>query len=93
MEILKIVDSQMQFKEISEESMKKMTVTDDVNTLWTDINAGIMTAAEEVCGKRKLEARQKWMTTDILERMEERRRLYKNDVTQDGQKKIQRTET
>ena len=85
-EILKSEDSQMQFKEISEESMKQITVTDDVNTLWTDIKASIVTAAEEVCGKRKLEARQKWMTTEILEKMEERR-LYKNDVTQEGQKR------
>jgi len=50
-----------------------------------NIKSSILEAAEDTCGKQVPTKRWHSMTTDILDKMEERR-LCKNDITETGQK-------
>jgi len=47
-----------------------------------NIKSSILEAAEDTCGTK----RRHWMTTDILDKMEEQK-LCKNDTTETGQRK------
>ena len=44
------------------------------NTLnFEKVKDGIVTVAEEICGKEQLTKKQNWMNSEILHKMEERR--------------------
>ena len=83
-EIWKDEDTRNHFKEIVEDKMTNIVETDDINSLWSNIKSCISATADQVCGKHIPEKRQKWMTDEILKKMEERRK-YKNDESVSGQ--------
>ena len=66
--------------------LQNTTDVDEPEELWMDIKSSILEAAEDTCGKQVPTKRRHWMTTDILDKMEERR-LCKNDTTETGQRK------
>ena len=65
--------------------LQNTTDVDEPEDLWMNIKSSILEAAEDTCGKQVPTKRRHWMTTDILDKMEERR-LCKNDTTETGQK-------
>src|SRR5437867_561275 len=44
----------------------------EVDEIWKRLKEGIVTVAEEVCGKEKQPKKQNWMISEILHKMEER---------------------
>ena len=87
-EVLKNEYTRNHFKEIVEDKnkMDNIVETDDINSLWDNIKSCIAATADQVCGKHIPEKRQKWMTEEILQKMEERRK-FKNDESVLGQRK------
>ncbi|XP_017302944.1 craniofacial development protein 2-like [Diaphorina citri] len=49
--------------------------SDNINQNWTNLKEVINSTAEEVVGKDKSKAKKKWMTQEILNLMEERKKL------------------
>src|SRR3989441_12456290 len=45
----------------------------EVDEIWKRLKEGIVTVAEELCGKEKQPKKQNWMNSEILHKMEERR--------------------
>ena len=85
-DILKKDTIKHQFEEVAEEKFENDIDIDDTDEFWAEIKSRIVATAEEVCGKHVPEKRQQWMTVEILQKMEERRR-YKDDKTRNGIKK------
>jgi len=85
-ELLKDDNIQQQFKELTNAELQNTTDVDEHEDLWMCIKSSILEAAEDTCGKQVPTKRRHWMTTDILDKMEERR-LCKNDITETGQRK------
>jgi hypothetical protein len=46
----------------------------EVDEIWNKLKEGIGTFAEEICGKEQMSTKQIWMNTEILQKMEERRK-------------------
>src|SRR2546425_12547959 len=54
-----------------------------VDGIWKRLKDGISTVAEEICGKEMLPKKQNWMNSEILHKMEERRKCkYMRDEEQ-----------
>ena len=51
--------------------LQNTTDVDEPEELWMNIKSSILEAAEDTCGKQVLTKRRHWMTTDILDKMEE----------------------
>ena len=51
---------------------------------WTNIKSGLQEAAREVLGRRKCDKKNPWITDEVLDLIEERRK-YKNANTEEGQ--------
>ena len=85
-ERLKDVHVRDQFTQVVEDKIDSVVETEDINLLWQNIKSCIVATADQVCGKHIPEKRQKWMTDEILQKMEARRKL-KNDETESGQRK------
>lgn len=60
----------------------------EANELWNKIKKCVEVTAEEICGKDKQDKKQKWMTIDILKKMEERRKLKSLVNTECKQKEL-----
>src|SRR2546425_7308156 len=45
-----------------------------IGEIWNKLREGIATVAEEICGKEQLPKKQNWMNSQILRKMEERRK-------------------
>uniref|UniRef100_A0A8D9A4P5 Craniofacial development protein 2 n=1 Tax=Cacopsylla melanoneura TaxID=428564 RepID=A0A8D9A4P5_9HEMI len=73
-------------KLVASQSPSEPIPFDDVNSNWNNLKEAITTTAEEVFGKEQLIAKQKWMTKELLELMEERKK-YKNSMDDDGKRK------
>ena len=58
----------------------------EIDQVWDTLKECIEEIAEEICGKEQHKKKQNWMTAEILNSMEERRR-YKNLHTVEGDKK------
>lgn len=58
----------------------------DVDNKWNNIKQCIVKSAEKVMEKRKIAARKEWITNNIVEMMNERRK-YKNATDQQGMEK------
>jgi len=56
-----------------------------INSLWSDIKTCITDTATQICGSQIREKKQPWITTEILQKMEQRRQ-HKNDKSHEGQK-------
>src|SRR2546425_789332 len=54
----------------------------EVDEIWKRLKDGISTVAEEICGKEMQPKKQNWMNSEILHKMEERRK-YKNMKDED----------
>src|SRR4029077_7080220 len=65
---------------------KRIHELDDVDKLWDKMKENITDNAEEICGREEVQMKQRWMTSNILTKMEERRK-YKNIHTEEGQEK------
>ena len=85
-DILKQEPAKRQFEEISDGKFQNVVDTSNTEMLWSEIKSCITATAEQVCGKYVPEKRQQWMTTEILQKMEERRQ-YKEDKSEYGLKK------
>ena len=72
-ETLKDTDVRLQLEETLDEKMSNIKAQDDVNQLWSEIKTCITDTAEQVCGRHIPAKKQKWMTAEILHKMEERR--------------------
>ena len=59
----------------------------EVDEIWKRLKDGISTVAEEICGKEMQPKQQNWMNSDILHKMEERRKC-KNMRDEDQYKKL-----
>ncbi|KAI5752717.1 hypothetical protein M8J77_019728 [Diaphorina citri] len=59
---------------------------EDVNSNWNILKEAITKTAEDVIGKIPFQAKQKWMTQEILEIMEERKK-FKNRTDADGKER------
>ena len=59
---------------------------DDIDQIRDKLKESIGDIAEEICGKEQAQKKQKWMNSQILNVMEERRK-YKILNTEEGQKK------
>ena len=46
----------------------------EIGEIWKKLKEGIATVAEEICGKEQLPKKQNWMNSEILCKMEERRK-------------------
>jgi len=87
-EVLKDTTVRRQFEEMSEAMMANIDqqTKPTVNSLWSDIKTCIIDTAKQVCGLHVREKKQSWMTTEIIQKMEERRQ-YKSDTSPEGQKR------
>ena len=69
-----------------------MTVTPGINTVeekWKNIKQILKNKAEEVLGIREKEARKPWITEEIIELINERRK-YKNQINIESQQNYKR---
>ena len=46
----------------------------EIGEIWNKLKEGIATVAEEICGKEQLPKKQNWMNSEILCKIEERRK-------------------
>jgi len=58
---------------------------DEIDQIWTKLKDCIEDVAEEICGTEQTQRKQKWMSSHILRKMEERRK-YKSMQTAEGQR-------
>ena len=74
-EVLKDTTVRRQFEEISESMMANIDQQTEptIDSLWSDIKTCIIDTATQVCGPHIREKKQSWMTTEIMQKMEERR--------------------
>src|SRR3989442_1552203 len=54
---------------------KKIDRCIEVDDIWKRLKDGIVTVAEEICGKEMQTKKQNWMNSEILQKMEERRKM------------------
>src|SRR3989441_10139465 len=59
----------------------------EVDEIWKRLKDGISTVAEEICGKEMQPEKQNWMNSEILHKMEERRKC-KNMWDEEQYKKL-----
>src|SRR3989441_13271305 len=59
----------------------------EVDEIWKRLKDGISTVAEEICGKEMQPKKQNWMNSEILHKMEERRKC-KNMRDEEQYKKL-----
>ena len=59
----------------------------DIDEIWNKLKEGIEMVAEEICGKDQLPNKQNWMNSEILRKMEERRKC-KNRQEEEQYKKL-----
>ena len=59
----------------------------EVDEIWKRLKYGISTVAEEICGKEMQPKKQNWMNSEILHKMEERRKC-KNMRDEEQYKKL-----
>jgi exonuclease III len=59
----------------------------EIEEIWYRLKEGIGLVAEEICGKEQLTKNQHWMTTDILQKMKDRREC-KRLKDEEGYKKL-----
>src|SRR2546425_13083571 len=59
----------------------------EVDEIWKRLKEGIVTVAEEICGKEKQPKKQNWMNSEILHKMEERR-ICKNMKAEEQYKRL-----
>lgn len=65
-------------------------VGEEINDRWRNLKDAVRDAAKEVIGYQKRnKAKKPWVTTEMLDKMEERRR-FKNSKTEDGKKNYKR---
>src|SRR5688572_3931188 len=72
------LDKQLTDKGIKEE--------EDIEMIWSKLKECVTDIAEEICGKEQNKLKQDWMSLNILQIMEERRK-YKSSCTETGMKK------
>src|SRR3989441_747660 len=60
------LDKQLHDEKIDEEM--------EIGEIWNKLKEDIATVAEEICGKEQLPKKQNWMNSEILHKMEERRK-------------------
>ena len=65
---------------------KKISELDDIEEIWDKLKESITDVADEICGRKETQMKQKWMNSSILAKMEERRK-YKNMDTVEGRAK------
>lgn len=69
-------------KEFSKQLDKQLTENVDENMkideIWQKLSEGIELVAEKICGKQQMPMKQSWMNSDILRKMEERRKCKGN---------------
>ncbi|HET6457666.1 MAG TPA: hypothetical protein VFG24_02160, partial [Nitrosopumilaceae archaeon] len=65
---------------------KRVGELDDIDQIWDKLKESIGDIAEEICGKEQAQKKQKWMNSQILNVMEERRK-YKILNTEEGQRR------
>src|SRR3989441_4078501 len=63
----------------------------EIGEIWNQLKEGIATVAEEICGKEQLPKKQNWMNSEILRKMEDRRKC-KNMKEEELYKKLKRSE-
>src|SRR5437867_7019253 len=59
----------------------------EIGDIWNKLKEGIATVAEEICEKEQLPKKQNWMNSEILRKMEERRKC-KNTKEEEEYKKL-----
>ena len=64
---------------------RNISENEEVDKVWDQIKECVNIVAEEICGTKREDEKQKWMTCEILELMEERR-LCLADESEKGRK-------
>ena len=59
----------------------------EIGDIWNKLKEGIATVAVEICGKEQFPKKQNWMNSEILRKMEERRKC-KNMTEEEQYKKL-----
>ena len=73
------------FQEAVDNKIEDDMTQKSVEDCWRCIRSGLHEAAKEVLGKRKAAKKKEWITDEVLQLIEERRK-YKNAKTEGGQK-------
>src|SRR5437867_1875970 len=60
----------------------------EIGDIWNKLKEGIATVAEDICRRKQLPKKQNWMNSEILRKMEERRKC-KNMKEEAQYKKLQ----
>ena len=71
-----------QFKEGLETKLESNSTEENVEKLWALIRESITQMADNICGKKEQEKQQPWITTEILQKMTERRNLKNRNETE-----------
>ena len=70
---LELETNRTRFQERISEKIDSMMDLEDVNEAWEKLKKSIHDTADEICGREGMQPKKKWMTQEILEKMEERR--------------------
>ncbi|KAL1446126.1 hypothetical protein WDU94_014018 [Cyamophila willieti] len=78
-----------QYQSEIEEKLKNITPLDSVKEEWNAMKDTILDSLEKNIGKKTERTRKEWITKEMLDKMEERRR-WKNDSTDKGRKQYKK---
>merc|ERR1711915_771646 len=63
--------SMTRFQEMITEKIDSIMDLEDINDAWEKLKKSIHDTADEICGREGMQPKKKWMTQEILEKMEE----------------------
>ena len=85
---LELETNRTNFQEMISAKIDNLVDLEDINDAWEKLKKNIHDTADEICGQKGIQPKKIWMTQEILEKMEERRR--QKDINVERYREINR---